>query len=805
MKFGRTYLLRIPTEFQLFAVDYEELKHLMKLSEKMTLDKLEEEIARVDSFILSQLHIYPFICDPVYQKNFKLFICLTRQAIAKILYKIDNDSTAKLRYFVESFIWFRSMEFNTNPTSLSEFFNRNEIDRLNRTRYHYNGLLSDQRLELGDGWNTKDRLGHFPIFYSVQQGNVDLFLKFLDAHFVIEEDSWEAIIKLGKSLILKSLISQPKFKPSMFPPSFLHSCCLYDKPEILNLALPYCNVNQIYKDYSPLMIAAKENSIQCAKMLLKKEVKLNMAGPFNWTALEHASFRGFTEICNLIKDSFHPEVEDADSDSSSTTSPNTMLSPKSMALEKKSCKIHRSYGHPFLKEHSVVQIIVGTVDKKDKSDPVVFFDSNAFDLALQMQISINEQVEFVALPIQDKHTIDPLSFTCLNPADQRVEFKIFSDKCIGVGALFLSSLFINKHVIYNAPRMTTQIPLFKNDRAVGLITVQVVVINPFIHPSIHDFQNSYWKELKVRIIGHRGNGADKARKGLHVAENTILSFVTAANLGAEYIEFDVQVTKDLVPVIYHDFIVKETGVKIPINGLTKAEFQTLISNEEGYASDDEYSQSLKSKSFEVMEKVKGRKATRTPKEKHKAFLNTVIKTPFGTLEDAFKMVPSHVGFNIEVKYPNHDEVMEEGIFCTDLNSFIDSVLTCVYEHCKTRPVIFSSFHPEVCTMLNMKQPHFPIFFLTDSGFTNFQDIRLNSLQAAVRFAKTLGLMGIVTFNEPLIISPKLIKEVKSTGLLLFSYGKKNNDLVYSKLQTKHGIDAVIVDSVCAVRKGLSFQ
>ena len=38
-----------------------------------------------------------------------------------------------------------------------------------------------------------------------------------------------------------------------------------------------------------------------------------------------------------------------------------------------------------------------------------------------------------------------------------------------------------------------------------------------------------------------------------VIENTIQSFRQAAEHGADFVEFDVQLTQDLVPVIYHDF------------------------------------------------------------------------------------------------------------------------------------------------------------------------------------------------------------------------------------------------------------
>ena len=41
----------------------------------------------------------------------------------------------------------------------------------------------------------------------------------------------------------------------------------------------------------------------------------------------------------------------------------------------------------------------------------------------------------------------------------------------------------------------------------------------------------------------------------HIRENTIASLKDAANKGTDLVEFDVQLTKDLVPIINHDFVV----------------------------------------------------------------------------------------------------------------------------------------------------------------------------------------------------------------------------------------------------------
>jgi glycerophosphoryl diester phosphodiesterase len=56
---------------------------------------------------------------------------------------------------------------------------------------------------------------------------------------------------------------------------------------------------------------------------------------------------------------------------------------------------------------------------------------------------------------------------------------------------------------------------------------------------------------KFSIIGHRGAG------GLS-QENTLESFITAANLGINWVEFDIRLTKDNIWVVLHDETVDKT-------------------------------------------------------------------------------------------------------------------------------------------------------------------------------------------------------------------------------------------------------
>lgn len=65
----------------------------------------------------------------------------------------------------------------------------------------------------------------------------------------------------------------------------------------------------------------------------------------------------------------------------------------------------------------------------------------------------------------------------------------------------------------------------------------------------------YWHEHWTGLdVGHRGSGTSfKNADGGVIRENTIASLKKAAEHGADMVEFDVQLSKDLVPVIYHDF------------------------------------------------------------------------------------------------------------------------------------------------------------------------------------------------------------------------------------------------------------
>ena len=168
------------------------------------------------------------------------------------------------------------------------------------------------------------------------------------------------------------------------------------------------------------------------------------------------------------------------------------------------------------------------------------------------------------------------------------------------------------------------------------------------------------------------------------------------------------------------------------------------------------------------------------------------------------MVAGHKA-DLSIEYPMLHESEEHDMdtYAVELNSFVDTVLAKVYGMGVGRNIIFSSFHPDICLLLSLKQPSIPVLFLTDAGTSPVGDIRASSLQEAIRFASRWNLLGIVSAAEPLVTCPRLVRVVKQSGLVCVSYGTLNNNTEHVATQVREGIDAVIVDSVLAIRKGLT--
>jgi glycerophosphodiester phosphodiesterase len=279
-----------------------------------------------------------------------------------------------------------------------------------------------------------------------------------------------------------------------------------------------------------------------------------------------------------------------------------------------------------------------------------------------------------------------------------------------------------------------------------------------------------WKTVPSEDVGHRGSGAHNAKSSsgsrTWLAENTMLSFREAARNLLPFIEFDVQLSKDGVPVIWHDFhIADDCGIQLSVHDLTHAQFKRLHKTS--------YKRDSKPESASTPSTTP-RCSKRIPR------WDSTVGDTLATLDDIFKGTPQHVGFDIELKYPNVSprRASRALCICPPRNAFVDAVLDVVFAHvADERRIFFSSFDPDLCLLLHMKQTVYPVLFLTEAGFKQrcALDVRTASLHGAVMFARRNNMVGIVSRVTALLEDTSLFGMVKNHGLLLGTFGWENND------------------------------
>jgi glycerophosphodiester phosphodiesterase len=602
--------------------------------------------------------------------------------------------------------------------------------------------------------------------------------------------------------------------------------------------------------WTPLFVGAVDGHLSIVELLIEVGADTKRADYSGFTAAEHAALRGHIEIAQRLQ-AVAPPPESPLSPPSDSQIPNSPSGPS--PLEERKSKVIskdnsqgrspdsvKTFGHRYLTDETLVLVSLGTMDTRKSMDaislddiPLAHAHNTQLDTALSIVVSATGakgDSSVIDLPVQENISTDPISFTTKDPEKVKLFFDIVptyagsSEKIIGRAVALLSHIRPNLGSKRISLQGDVSIPIIsaRTMDVIGSVVFNFLIITPFSHPNMSITGNhTYWKKMtEPQIIGHRGLGKNvAARKSLQLGENTIQSFIAAANLGASYVEFDVQLTKDHVPVIYHDFLVSETGIDAPVHTLTLEQFLHISDNQNSVQSrpsspdaartlnQSKANGSRRQRSYS-MDYAESPRHDLSDRMKHtrdfkmKGYKGNsrgnFIQAPFTTLEEMFKKLPEHIGFNIEMKYPmlHESEEQEMDTYAVELNSFVDSVLAKVYDLGSKRNVIFSSFNPDICLMLSFKQPSIPILFLTDAGTYPVGDIRASSLQEAIRFASRWNLLGVVSAADPLVLCPRLVRVVKESGLVCVSYGTLNNDPQHVKvcLTRPQPIPIIVADS-----------
>lgn len=367
----------------------------------------------------------------------------------------------------------------------------------------------------------------------------------------------------------------------------LHVAARFGHPECARILLEGSDaqkadteVRESTYGWTPLLIASVDGHLPIVELLAEAGADLEKLDWSGWSAKEHAALRGHIALAKRL-DELCPEiVTEAPSSRDHSSSPPTRsglaerTSNVASGQHTKVAETIKEFGHRYLKGKSMILVSLGTMDMRKPGQavnldhiPMTNASSTQLDTALSIVVSAkgaDGEPEIIDLPVQDNIATEPIIFHSSDPSKVKLLFDLIptysgsQERIVGRGVALLSSIKAN----LGAKRMPLQgdlsVPIIAAGdlEVIGSITFNFLVITPFDHPNMSVSQDhTYWKKVaQTMVIGHRGLGKNFAsgRRSLQLGENTIQSFIAAANLGASYVEFDVQLTKDHVPVIYHD-------------------------------------------------------------------------------------------------------------------------------------------------------------------------------------------------------------------------------------------------------------
>ncbi|CAB4264076.1 unnamed protein product [Prunus armeniaca] len=290
---------------------------------------------------------------------------------------------------------------------------------------------------------------------------------------------------------------------------------------------------------------------------------------------------------------------------------------------------------------------------------------------------------------------------------------------------------------------------------------------------------------KFMVMGHRGSGMNMLQsydtRLKCIKENSILSFNSAAKFPIDFVEFDVQVTKDDYPVIFHDNFIgaEDMGVfkEQRVTDITLLEFLSYGPQKEAGKVERP-----------MLRKIKDGRIFEWKVEKDDSLC---------TLQEVFEKVEHSKGFNIELKFDDQIVYKEE-----KLEHVLRVILQVVNKFAKDRPILFSSFQPDAALLMRKLQSTYPVYFLTNGGSEIYADVRRNSTEEAIKVCLRGGLQGIVSEVKAIFRNPGAVTRIKEANLGIITYGQLNNVAEAVYMQILMGVEGVIVDLVPEITKAV---
>ncbi|CDO68721.1 hypothetical protein BN946_scf184652.g48 [Trametes cinnabarina] len=580
-----------------------------------------------------------------------------------------------------------------------------------------------------------------------------------------------------------------------------------------------------YNEWTPLFHAARFGRYECLQVLLEVGCRISVTDESGNSPIYYAAWYGHRSCVALLVEA----AARAQAAQSSTSRSSLLTSTqKSTGTEAEIDAIpslylpppmmpYRVYGHNYLDKTSLIQVTIGHLTSSYGTDgaqgssavrlrhPLAgpqyddryFHASPLLKLVMTATPVVTSAPYSITLPIRDQKIV--FIFQVSSPDSLSLEFSLypnFGTKTIG-RATALPSLFRS---IQNSQPFTLPI-LDPRLHVIGEVSFEVNVISPFngVKLEIGGAVETYWKSLAMpvpspssKILPPRPTQHGRPLGSAQTSpSNPSLAMVsghslTHSSVTGSYIYVTVQVTRDLLPVIFADWKLLDNQYDLGVSDVTLAQFRSLAKRlGRGAGVPDA--------------------ASASPSVWARWISSSMI-----TLQDLLRqLVPASYGICIEIAYaPLRVRRRHSLRHQLDLNDVANSVLRTVYDtlslegQMARRPVVFTSFAPDICAALNWKQPNYPVFLASQCGeysrappsatalnIDDVHDYRLWSLDAAVEFSKMNNLLGV-------ILDAGLLG-VKDYGLLVGTFGLSEDieRLPSSAGSEANGVDAALHDGV----------
>jgi len=304
----------------------------------------------------------------------------------------------------------------------------------------------------------------------------------------------------------------------------------------------------------------------------------------------------------------------------------------------------------------------------------------------------------------------------------------------------------------------------------GLVGCTITIVSAVSFPLAKPVEGECKIQFpKCLAIGHRGMGANQVSS--EYMENSMPGFFGAFIAKADCVEFDVQLSAEGTPVIYHDF---------------------FILRDEKYPNIEP-----------VKVKKNGKFAYSVSQLSNTQFMSSSLELKWKALRPDFNELMDHLPkslmFDIEIKYPFSNR-FDGKVPYPERNAFLQATFDDMVIHMGERPCFFSAFDPLIVAMLCTKQRRWPVLQLITVEKNETIDQFPIKVRALIPLHKKLGVIGFVADSEKLLKFPDLIHDLQNEGFIVATYGKPNNTEDGIKQQINLGIGAICADLVPQLRK-----